>query len=136
MLLLVSLHGEGAYDDLTVVLGGYGEASTILLCVADTFKQRPRLQKAYPRFNQFVRYAFALAFFGLRVGYWSAWIIPWSGPPGVRVGLYALLGLQYFWGFCILKNVARSIDRFRRPRGKHRPVCCCVEIKVSRLLRG
>ena len=25
MLLLVSLRGEGAYDDLTVVLGGYGE---------------------------------------------------------------------------------------------------------------
>ena len=44
-LLLVSLHGEGAYDDLTLVLGGYGEASTILLCVADTFKQRPRLQQ-------------------------------------------------------------------------------------------
>ena len=72
MLLLVSLRGNGAYDDLTVVLGGYGEASTILLCVADTFKQRPRLQKAYPRFNQAVRYAFALAFFVLRVGYWSA----------------------------------------------------------------
>ena len=45
MLLLVSLRGQGAYDDLTVVLGGYGEASTILLCVADTFKQRPRLQQ-------------------------------------------------------------------------------------------
>ena len=44
MLLLVSLRGNGAYDDLTVVLGGYGEASTVLLCVADTFKQRPRLQ--------------------------------------------------------------------------------------------
>jgi hypothetical protein len=57
------------------------------------------------------RYAFALAFFGLRVGYWSACIIPWSGPPGVRLGLYALLGLQYYWGFCILKKVARSIDR-------------------------
>ena len=41
----------------------------------------------------------------------------------MRVGLYALLGLQYYWGFCILKKVARSIDRFRRPRGKHRPVC-------------
>ena len=72
MLLLVSLRGQGAYDDLTVVLGGYGEASTILLCVADTFKQRPRLQKAYPRLNLAVRYAFALAFFVLRVGYWSA----------------------------------------------------------------
>ena len=72
MLLLVSLRGNGAYDDLTVVLGGYGEASTVLLCVADTFKQRPRLQKAYPQLNQFVRYAFAFAFFGLRVGYWSA----------------------------------------------------------------
>ena len=110
-LLLVSLHGEGAYDDLTLVLGGYGEASTILLCVADTFKQRPRLQKAYPRANRAARYAFALTFFVLRVGYWSAWIIPWNGPPGVRVGLYALLGLQYYWGVCILKKVARSIDR-------------------------
>ena len=56
----------------TQVLGGYGEASTILLCVADTFKQRPRLQKAYPRANRAARYAFALAFFVLRVGYWSA----------------------------------------------------------------
>ena len=45
MLLLVSLRGNGAYDDLTVVLGGYGEVSTVLLCVADTFKQRPRLQQ-------------------------------------------------------------------------------------------
>ena len=62
MLLLVSLRGNGAYDDPTIVLGGYGEASTILLCVADTFKQRPRLQKAYPRLNQAVRYAFALMF--------------------------------------------------------------------------
>ena len=111
MLLLVSLRGDGAYDDLTVVLGGYGEVSTILLCVADTFKQRPRLQKAYPRVNQAVRYAFAVAFFVLRVGYWSAWIIPWTGPPGVRLGLYALLGLQYFWGAQILRKVARSIDR-------------------------
>ena len=111
MLLLVSLRGNGAYDDLTVVLGGYGEVSTILLCVADTFKQRPRLQKAYPRVNRAARYAFAFAFFALRVGYWSAWIIPWNGPPGVRVGLYALLGLQYYWGVCILKKVARSIDR-------------------------
>ena len=75
MLLLVSLRGNGAYDDLTVVLGGYGEASTVLLCVADTFKQRPRLQKAYPRANRAVRYAFALAFLVLRVGYWSAWIL-------------------------------------------------------------
>ena len=31
--------------------------------------------------------------------------------PHVRLGLYALLGLQYYWGFCILKKVARSIDR-------------------------
>ena len=111
MLLLVSLRGQGAYDDLTVVLGGYGEASTILLCVADTFKQRPRLQKAYPRVNRAARYAFALAFFALRVVYWSAWIIQFSGPPHVRVGLYALLGLQYFWAGQILKKVARSIDR-------------------------
>ena len=95
----------------TQVLGGYGEASTILLCVADTFKQRPRLQKAYPRANRAARYAFAFAFFALRVGYWSAWIIPWNGPPGVRVGLYALLGLQYYWGGQILRKVARSIDR-------------------------
>ena len=80
MLLLVSLRGQGAYDDLTVVLGGYGEVSTILLCVADTFKQRPRLQKAYPRANRAARYAFALAFLVLRVGYWSAWIL-WKGPP-------------------------------------------------------
>ena len=95
----------------TQVLGGYGEASTVLLCVADTFKQRPRLQKAYPRVNRAARYAFALAFFGLRVGYWSVWIVPYKGPSGVRLGLYALLGLQYYWGFCILKKVARSIDR-------------------------
>ena len=137
MLLLVSLRGNGAYDDLTVVLGGYGEASTVLLCVADTFKQRPRLQKAYPRANRAVRYAFALAFLVLRVGYWSAWILEkGKGPLPVRVGLYALLGLQYYWGVCISRKVARSVDRFRRPRGKHRPVCCCVEIKVSRLLCG
>ena len=123
MLLLVSLRGNGAYDDLTVVLGGYGEVSTILLCVADTFKQRPRLQKAYPRANRAARYAFALAFFVLRVGYWSVCILPWNGPLHVRLGLYALLGLQYFWAGQILKKVARSIDRFRRPRGKHRPVC-------------
>ena len=58
-----------------------------------------------------MRYAFAVAFFVLRVGYWSAWIIPWAGPPGVRLGLYALLGLQYFWGAQILRKVARSIDR-------------------------
>ena len=57
------------------------------------------------------------------MGYWSAFILPFTGPPSVRVGLYALLGLQYYWGFCILKKVARSVDRFRRPRGKHRPVC-------------
>ena len=111
MLLLVSLRGNGAYDDLTVVLGGYGEASTVLLCVADTFKQRPRLQKAYPQLNQAVRYAFALTFFVLRVGYWSWWIIPWNGPLGVRLGLYALLGLQYYWATQILRKVARSIDR-------------------------
>ena len=61
-LLLVSLHGEGAYDDLTLVLGGYGEASTILLCVADTFKQRPRLQKAYPRANRAARYCVEIKF--------------------------------------------------------------------------
>ena len=95
MLLLVSLRGNGAYDDLTIVLGGYGEASTVLLCVADTFKQRPRLQKAYPRANRAARYAFALAFLVLRVGYWSWWIVPWTtGPPPVRLGLYALLGLR------------------------------------------
>ena len=95
----------------TQVLGGYGEASTILLCVADTFKQRPRLQKAYPRANRAARYAFALTFFVLRVVYWSAKILPWQGPLPVRLGLYALLGLQYFWGACILRKVARSIDR-------------------------
>ena len=84
MLLLVSLRGNGAYDDLTVVLGGYGEASTVLLCVADTFKQRPRLQKAYPRFNQAARYAFALAFFVLRVGYWSASVWKSTNVSGAR----------------------------------------------------
>ena len=62
MLLLVSLRGKGAYDDLTVVLGGYGEASTVLLCVADTFKQRPRLQKAYPRVNRAARYCVEIKF--------------------------------------------------------------------------
>ena len=62
MLLLVSLRGDGAYDDLTVVLGGYGEVSTILLCVADTFKQRPRLQKAYPRANRAARYCVEIKF--------------------------------------------------------------------------
>ena len=31
--------------------------------------------------------------------------------PRVRLGLYALLGLQYYWGAQILKKVARSIDR-------------------------
>ena len=41
MLLLVSLRGNGAYDDLTIVLGGYGEASTVLLCVVDCVENQP-----------------------------------------------------------------------------------------------
>ena len=106
MLLLFSLRGNGAYDDMTIVLGGYGEASTVLLCIADTFKQRPSLRRAYPRLNQFVRYSFAFLFLALRVGYWSAQILPWDGPRGPRYGLYALLGLQYVWGAKILKKVA------------------------------
>ena len=72
---------------------------------------RTGLQKAYPRWNQAARYAFALTFFVLRVGYWSYWILPFTGPRAVRLGLYALLGLQYYWGAQILKKVARSIDR-------------------------
>ena len=111
LLLLTSIRGDGAYDDMTLALGGYGEASTVLLCIADTFKQRPSLRRAYPRLNQLARYSFAFLFLALRVGYWSFRILPWDGPPGPRCGLYALLGLQYVWGVQIGKKVLRLFWR-------------------------
>lgn len=115
LLLLTSIRGKGVYDDMTLVLGGYGEASTVLLCIADTFKQRPDLRKAYPRLNQIARYSFAFMFLAIRVGYWSARILPWDGPRGPRFGLYALLGLQYVWGVKIVKKVLHLLCAAKPP---------------------
>ena len=107
LLLCVSLNSDGLYDDITIVLGGYGEASTIPFCLCDVFRHRPSLRKVYPRLNQATRYLFGLLFLALRVVYWSAWILPCDGPHLPLCGLYALLGLQYMWGAQIVKKLIR-----------------------------
>ncbi len=90
-------------------LCGIGELSTIMLCVADTFKNIPVLRRRSTRLNSCARVGFAISFFAVRVLWWS-YIILYSAVildqnKYVRCCLYGLLLLQYYWATWIIRSM-------------------------------
>ena len=100
-------------------LGGIGEFSTVLLAVADTFKNLPWLQRRFPRTNTFFRVCFFIAFVAIRVCWWT-YVILIRAPLDFQLHLivfwcafYGLLLLQYYWFALMLRWLCRLLDSSR-----------------------
>lgn len=93
-------------------LAGVGEISTFFLCFADTFRNVPPLRERYPEWNHWSRIAFVLSFFAVRVGWWSYVLLVKTSPPPyipVAISYYGILGLQYYWGGLLLRQIKKLL---------------------------
>lgn len=111
-LLLSYTAWDSTRDYELFQLAGVGEISTFFLCFADTFRNVPRLRKRFPVWNEWSRVAFALSFFVVRVGWWSHVLLVQTQPPpyaAVAAAYYGILGLQYYWGGLLLRQLKKLI---------------------------
>ena len=96
MLVLYNMHHPNT-DYYLFHLGAYGELSTLPLCLADSFKNIPKLREEYPVVNHYSRISFAVLFFIVRVGWWTYIIYHCDETLYIRGVLYSLMILQYVW---------------------------------------
>lgn len=90
-------------------LGGYGEISTLPLCIVDSFRHVPALKQQFPAWNQYARIAFTVSFLSIRVVGWSFVIVRCNEPYLVaRCVLYSLLAMQYVWGGKLIRAVTKE----------------------------
>jgi hypothetical protein len=89
-------------------LGGYGEVSTLPLCIVDAFRHVPALKQQFPAWNQYSRIAFTVSFLSIRVVGWSFVIMRCNEHYLVRCVLYSLLAMQYVWGGKLIRAVAKE----------------------------
>ena len=94
------------YDFVLIHLSGVGELPTIFLCVCDTFKHIPSLQRSYPKTNLYVRVLFVVSFIVVRVLWWSCVILYFPPTEYVVVNActYGLLVMQYYWASKLVKR--------------------------------
>lgn len=99
----------------TVELIPYGmmmEMSTPFLCISDTFKNIPYLQKSYPTINKLSRIMFVITFFLCRIllcTYKFVPVIYTTIYTQVKLGLSLSLMLQYYWGYGIYKIIKKLL---------------------------
>ena len=88
------------------------EMSTPFLCISDTFKNIPYLQKSYPNINKCSRIMFVITFFLTRIlllTYKFVPIIYTETYISVKLGLSLSIILQYYWGYGIYKIIKKLL---------------------------
>lgn len=90
-------------------LGGYGEISTVPLCLADSFKNIPKLQDAYPTVNHYSRVSFAVLFLIVRVGWWTHVVYNCDEVFYIRVVMYLLMIIQYTWAKKLIQTAIKLL---------------------------